>query len=139
MELVLIRIHLQVFPCKNLNQKIAESFTRPVNYQDKPQVKLLKLYEKKASMAICDKMGLKGYQLNLQTQWRRAQALFYYKQQKKATVALQYLCRARVARKELKKLRMAARETEALKETKDKLEKRVELTWRLRYYEGRES
>lgn len=42
----------------------------------------------------------------LQTQWRRAQALSDYKQQKKATVTLQCLWRAKVARKELRKLRM---------------------------------
>ncbi|RDX60565.1 Myosin-12, partial [Mucuna pruriens] len=92
----------------------------------------------------------------VQTQWRKVRALFDYKQKKKATITLQCLWRARVARKELRKLRMnfmpmllatgisarkekcskirgmAARETGALKEAKDKLEKRVEeLTWRL--------
>ncbi|TXG55731.1 hypothetical protein EZV62_017044 [Acer yangbiense] len=70
----------------------------------------------------------------IQTQWRRFQALSAFKQQKKATLTLQCLWRARVARKELRKLRMAARETGALKEAKDKLEKRVEeLTWRLEF------
>ncbi|KAL5549552.1 hypothetical protein UlMin_004783 [Ulmus minor] len=67
-----------------------------------------------------------------QTQWRRFHAVSGYKQQKKSTLALQCLWRARVARKELRKLKMAARETGALKEAKDKLEKRVEeLQWRL--------
>ncbi|XP_044466154.1 myosin-12 [Mangifera indica] len=70
----------------------------------------------------------------IQTEWRRFQALSAYKQQKKATITLQSLWRAKVARKELRKLRMAARETGALKEAKDKLEKRVEeLTWRLEF------
>ncbi|KAK2637181.1 hypothetical protein Ddye_031973 [Dipteronia dyeriana] len=70
----------------------------------------------------------------IQTLWRRFQALSAFKQQKKATLTLQCLWRARVARKELRKLRMAARETGALKEAKDKLEKRVEeLTWRLEF------
>ncbi|KAK4842615.1 hypothetical protein QYF36_024789 [Acer negundo] len=70
----------------------------------------------------------------IQTQWRRFQALSAFKQHKKATLTLQCLWRARVARKELRKLRMAARETGALKEAKDKLEKRVEeLTWRLEF------
>ncbi|KAF3784216.1 Myosin-12 [Nymphaea thermarum] len=68
------------------------------------------------------------------THWRRFRALSSYKQQKKATINLQCLWRARVARRELRKLRMAARETGALKEAKDKLEKRVEeLTWRLEF------
>lgn len=43
-----------------------------------------------------------------QTQWRRVQALSNYKQQKRATVALQCLWRAKVARKELRKLRMVS-------------------------------
>ncbi|KAL7238287.1 hypothetical protein ACSBR2_004402 [Camellia fascicularis] len=68
----------------------------------------------------------------LQTEWRRYHALSTYNQQKKATLTLQCLWRAKVARKELRKLKMEARETGALKEAKDKLEKRVEeLTWRL--------
>ncbi|KAK7243670.1 hypothetical protein RIF29_38478 [Crotalaria pallida] len=70
--------------------------------------------------------------IKVQTQWRRAVALFDYKQKKKATITLQCLWRAKVARKELKALRMAARDAGALREAKDKLEKRVEeLTWRL--------
>ncbi|XP_009395668.2 myosin-12-like isoform X1 [Musa acuminata AAA Group] len=68
----------------------------------------------------------------IQTQWRLYKALSAYKQQKKATLTLQCLWRGRIGRKELRKLRMAARETGALKEAKDKLEKKVEeLTWRL--------
>ncbi|KAL0673810.1 hypothetical protein Bca4012_001791 [Brassica carinata] len=68
----------------------------------------------------------------VQREWRRYQAHEAYNQYRKSTLALQCLWRAKVARKELKKLKMAARETGALKEAKDKLEKRVEeLTWRL--------
>ncbi|KAG2545907.1 hypothetical protein PVAP13_9KG467505 [Panicum virgatum] len=68
----------------------------------------------------------------IQTRWRQHKAYVAYKQQKRASLILQCLWRARVARKELRKLRMEARETGALKEAKDKLEKRVEeLTWRL--------
>ncbi|WOK97664.1 myosin-12-like isoform X1 [Canna indica] len=53
-------------------------------------------------------------------------------QQNKATVVLQSLWRGRLGRKELRKLRMAAREIGALKEAKDKPKKKVEeLTWRL--------
>ncbi|XP_057807584.1 myosin-12 isoform X2 [Salvia miltiorrhiza] len=68
----------------------------------------------------------------IQTQWRSFYALSAYKRLKKANISLQCLWRARIARKELRKLRMEARDTGALKEAKDKLEKRVdELTWRL--------
>ncbi|GMP42089.1 hypothetical protein CsSME_00011947 [Camellia sinensis var. sinensis] len=70
----------------------------------------------------------------IQTQWRRYHAVSVYNQQKKATLRLQCLWRTKVARKELRKLKMEARETGALKEAKDKLEKRVEeLTWRLEF------
>ncbi|KAG2535231.1 myosin-12-like isoform X1 [Panicum virgatum] len=68
----------------------------------------------------------------IQTRWRQHKAYVAYKQQKRASLILQCLWRARIARKELRKLRMEARETGALKEAKDKLEKRAEeLTWRL--------
>ncbi|XP_049398570.1 myosin-12 isoform X2 [Solanum stenotomum] len=68
----------------------------------------------------------------VQTQWRGFHAFSTYKQKKKASLSLQCLWRGRLARKVLRKLRMDARDTGALKEAKDKLEKRVEeLTWRL--------
>ncbi|CAK9144802.1 unnamed protein product [Ilex paraguariensis] len=90
---------------------------------------------KKIQIATVTLILKADYSINscpLQTQWRRFHALSAYNQQKKANLTLQCLWRARVARKELRKLRMAARETGALKEAKDKLEKRVEeLTWRL--------
>ncbi|VAH77159.1 unnamed protein product [Triticum turgidum subsp. durum] len=50
----------------------------------------------------------------------------------RAVLTYQCAWRQRLARRELRNLKMAARETGALKEAKDKLEKRVEeLTWRL--------
>ncbi|KAL7091844.1 hypothetical protein ACP275_12G128400 [Erythranthe tilingii] len=56
----------------------------------------------------------------------------YYRRLQKAAIVTQCGWRRRVARKELRNLKMAARETGALKEAKDKLEKKVEeLTWRL--------
>ncbi|XP_062148576.1 myosin-17-like isoform X2 [Alnus glutinosa] len=59
-------------------------------------------------------------------------AYSYYKSLQKAALVTQCGWRQRVARRELRQLKMAARETGALKEAKDKLEKRVEeLTWRL--------
>ncbi|KAF3322852.1 Myosin-J heavy chain [Carex littledalei] len=68
----------------------------------------------------------------IQTEWRRHKACSEYKQLKKASLSLQCLWRARVARKELRQLKMDARDAGALREAKDKLEKRVEeLSWRL--------
>ncbi|XP_074563999.1 myosin-12-like [Curcuma longa] len=68
----------------------------------------------------------------IQTHWRFYKARSAYHVQKKATLIFQCLWRGRLGRKELRKLRMAARETGALREAKDKLEKKVEeLTWRL--------
>lgn len=68
----------------------------------------------------------------VQTEWRRHYAVTTYKKKLKANLTLQCLWRSRVARKELRALRMEARNAGALKEAKDKLEKRVEeLTWRL--------
>ncbi|XP_030953019.1 myosin-17-like isoform X1 [Quercus lobata] len=59
-------------------------------------------------------------------------AYSYHKSLQKAALVTQCSWRRRIARKELRMLKMAARETGALKEAKDKLEKRVEeLTWRL--------
>ncbi|XP_017226579.1 myosin-12 isoform X2 [Daucus carota subsp. sativus] len=68
----------------------------------------------------------------IQTQWRVFYARSTYNQQKKANLILQCLWRSRIARLELRKLKMAARDAGALREAKDKLEKRVEeLTWRI--------
>uniref|UniRef100_A0A1D1YNU8 Unconventional myosin-Vb n=1 Tax=Anthurium amnicola TaxID=1678845 RepID=A0A1D1YNU8_9ARAE len=67
-----------------------------------------------------------------QAQWRCHRDHSYYQNMQKATITYQCAWRQRLARRELRKLRMASRETGALKEAKDKLEKRVEeLTWRL--------
>ncbi|XP_059432809.1 myosin-17-like [Corylus avellana] len=61
-------------------------------------------------------------------------AYSYYKSLQKAALVTQCGWRQRVARRELRQLKMAARETGALKEAKDKLEKRVEeLSWRLQF------
>ncbi|KAL9660447.1 hypothetical protein QQ045_025262 [Rhodiola kirilowii] len=70
--------------------------------------------------------------IKIQACWRRHYSYSYYKRLQKAILVTQSGWRARVARRELRSLKMAARETGALKEAKDKLEKRVEeLTWRL--------
>ncbi|KAJ4953949.1 hypothetical protein NE237_030781 [Protea cynaroides] len=68
----------------------------------------------------------------IQANWRCYREFSYYTKLQKAILVSQCAWRGRVARKELRALRMAARETGALKEAKDKLEKTVEeLTWRL--------
>ncbi|KAJ4969130.1 hypothetical protein NE237_015831 [Protea cynaroides] len=68
----------------------------------------------------------------IQAQWRCHRASSYHNNLKRASVVSQCRWRGRIARRELRNLKMAAKETGALKEAKDKLEKRVEeLTWRL--------
>ncbi|KAM3349690.1 hypothetical protein ACQJBY_022532 [Aegilops geniculata] len=64
--------------------------------------------------------------------WRCHRDYSHYKNMQRAVLTYQCAWRQRLARRELRNLKMAARETGALKEAKDKLEKRVEeLTWRL--------
>ncbi|XP_050382185.1 myosin-17-like isoform X1 [Argentina anserina] len=68
----------------------------------------------------------------IQARLRCHLAYSYYRSLQKAAIVTQCGWRRRVARKELRNLKMAARETGALKEAKDKLEKRVEeLTYRV--------
>ncbi|KAL1554938.1 myosin-17-like [Salvia divinorum] len=72
--------------------------------------------------------------IKIQAHMRGHREYSYYKSLHKAAIVTQCGWRQRVARKELRKLRMASRETGALKEAKDKLEKKVEeLTWRLQF------
>ncbi|KAL5728695.1 hypothetical protein ACHQM5_001747 [Ranunculus cassubicifolius] len=72
------------------------------------------------------------YSIMIQANWRCHRDYTYYKSLQKAVLVTQCGWRGRVARRELRHLKMAAKETGALKEAKDKLEKRVEeLTWRL--------
>ncbi|KAL9344476.1 hypothetical protein Peur_062151 [Populus x canadensis] len=68
----------------------------------------------------------------IQARRRCHKAVSYYKRLKRSAVVTQTGWRCRVARRELRLLKMAARDTGALREAKDKLEKHVEeLTWRL--------
>ncbi|KAI3517097.1 hypothetical protein L1887_16304 [Cichorium endivia] len=70
--------------------------------------------------------------IKIQTRWRCHKHSAYYKRLKRASIVTQCRWRGRIARRELRKLKMAAQETGALKEAKDKLEKQLEeLTWRL--------
>ncbi|KAL6002148.1 hypothetical protein ACLOJK_037596 [Asimina triloba] len=68
----------------------------------------------------------------IQSNCRRYIARIHYQRTKKAAITTQCAWRGRVARRELRKLKMASRETGALQAAKNKLEKQVEeLTWRL--------
>ncbi|XP_062188731.1 myosin-8-like [Phragmites australis] len=68
----------------------------------------------------------------IQSFWHSYVAHSKYMRLKKAAITTQCAWRGRVARKELRKLKMAAKETGALQAAKNKLEKHVEeLTWRL--------
>ncbi|XP_055817494.1 myosin-11-like [Solanum dulcamara] len=68
----------------------------------------------------------------IQAQWRCHKAYSYYKRLKQGVLVAQCKWRGKSAKKELRMLKMAARDTGALKEAKDKLEKQLEeLTWRL--------
>uniref|UniRef100_A0A7N0UBG2 Myosin-6-like n=1 Tax=Kalanchoe fedtschenkoi TaxID=63787 RepID=A0A7N0UBG2_KALFE len=68
----------------------------------------------------------------IQSQCRKFLARSHYIELKKAAIATQCAWRRRVAQLELRKLKLAARETGALRAAKNKLEKQVEeLTWRL--------
>ncbi|CAH1446365.1 unnamed protein product [Lactuca virosa] len=70
--------------------------------------------------------------IKIQTRWRCYRDSKYYKKLKRGAIVTQCRWRGRIARRELRKLKMAARETGALKEAKDKLEKQLEeLTWRI--------
>ncbi|PUZ50892.1 hypothetical protein GQ55_6G109100 [Panicum hallii var. hallii] len=70
--------------------------------------------------------------VTIQARYRCHKAHSYHRKLKCAAIVAQCRWRGRIARKELKKLKMEARETGALKEAKDKLEKKVEeLTWRV--------
>ncbi|KAE8674157.1 hypothetical protein F3Y22_tig00111769pilonHSYRG00496 [Hibiscus syriacus] len=63
----------------------------------------------------------------IQAYWRCYHAYLYYKSHQKAVLVSQCSWRCTVARRELRKLKMAARETGALKAVKDKPEKRTDL------------
>ncbi|KAJ3701876.1 hypothetical protein LUZ61_005581 [Rhynchospora tenuis] len=70
--------------------------------------------------------------IHIQANWRGHREHLYYKTLQHATLMYQCAWRQRLARRALKQLKMAARETGSLKAAKDQLEKRVEdLTLRL--------
>ncbi|KAG0457447.1 hypothetical protein HPP92_022604 [Vanilla planifolia] len=68
----------------------------------------------------------------IQSHCRQYLAQLHYLRTRKAAISIQCAWRVRLAKKELRKLKMAARETGALQAAKNKLEKQVEeLTWRV--------
>ncbi|KAL5222227.1 hypothetical protein ABZP36_026940 [Zizania latifolia] len=64
--------------------------------------------------------------IHIQTWWRRHRDNSNYLKLKRAALTYQCAWRRKVARRELRQLRMAARDTQALKVAKEKLEERVE-------------
>ncbi|AES61248.2 putative myosin ATPase [Medicago truncatula] len=73
----------------------------------------------------------------IQAQWRCHKAVLQYKRLKKGSIVTQCRWRGRLAKGELRKLKMAARDTGALREAKSMLEKKVkELTWHLQLEKG---
>jgi myosin-5 len=70
--------------------------------------------------------------LALQAHWRGYNAFSYYRKLQCAAISFQCAMRSHIARRELKLLQRASKETGALQEAKTKLEKQCEeLTWRL--------
>ncbi|XP_058078389.1 myosin-15 isoform X2 [Magnolia sinica] len=70
--------------------------------------------------------------LLIQAQWRMRKACSIFRQSRRYIVAIQCAWRGKLAKRELRRLRMEANETGALREAKNKLEKQLEeLTWRL--------
>ncbi|KAL4591086.1 hypothetical protein LXL04_004035 [Taraxacum kok-saghyz] len=62
----------------------------------------------------------------------KSRAVKFYKELNRGAIVTQCRWRGKLAKRELRKLKMAARETGALKEAKDKLEKQLEeLMWRI--------
>ncbi|CAN6327466.1 unnamed protein product [Urochloa humidicola] len=105
-----------------------------------------KSYSELRSSAITLQAGLRSFgaykeyivrkqnraSVHLQAQWRCHRDYSYYRKMKRSVLIYQCAWRRRVARGELRKLKMAARDTEALKVEKEKLEEHVEeLTSRL--------
>ncbi|XP_042377974.1 myosin-6-like isoform X3 [Zingiber officinale] len=83
-------------------------------------------------MHLARKMKQTRAAIIIQSYFRRHLACLCYLRLKKATITMQCAWRGRVARRELRKLKLAAKEAGALQEAKNKLEKQVEeLTWRL--------
>ncbi|KAF2913070.1 protein OPAQUE1 [Oryza sativa Japonica Group] len=70
--------------------------------------------------------------LVIQSLWRKRKVIILFQQYRQATVAIQCAWRQKVARRELRRLKMAANEAGALREAKNKLEKKLDdLTLRL--------
>ncbi|KAF8730217.1 hypothetical protein HU200_017194 [Digitaria exilis] len=62
----------------------------------------------------------------IQSTWRRRKAVRFFQHYRQATVAIQCAWRQKLARRELRRLKMAANEAGALREAKNKLEKKMD-------------
>ncbi|KAG2661989.1 protein OPAQUE1-like isoform X1 [Panicum virgatum] len=62
----------------------------------------------------------------IQSAWRRRKVVMLFQHYRKATVAIQCAWRQKLARRELRRLKMAANEAGALREAKNKLEKKMD-------------
>ncbi|KQK01634.1 protein OPAQUE1 [Brachypodium distachyon] len=70
--------------------------------------------------------------LVIQSLWRKRKAVMLFQHYRQASIAIQCAWRQKLARRELRKLRMAANEAGALRDAKNKLEKQLDdLTLRL--------
>uniref|UniRef100_A0A0D9YZ60 Myosin motor domain-containing protein n=1 Tax=Oryza glumipatula TaxID=40148 RepID=A0A0D9YZ60_9ORYZ len=70
--------------------------------------------------------------LVIQSLWRKRKVIILFQQYRQATVKIQCAWRQKLARRELRRLKMAANEAGALREAKNKLEKKLDdLTLRL--------
>ncbi|KAG2654452.1 protein OPAQUE1 [Panicum virgatum] len=62
----------------------------------------------------------------IQSTWRRRKVVMLFQHYRQATVAIQCAWRQKLARRELRRLKMAANEAGALREAKNKLEKKMD-------------
>ncbi|RLM80962.1 myosin-15-like isoform X2 [Panicum miliaceum] len=62
----------------------------------------------------------------IQSTWRRRKVVMFFQHYRQATVAIQCAWRQKLARRELRRLKMAANEAGALREAKNKLEKKMD-------------
>ncbi|XP_024971311.1 myosin-11-like [Cynara cardunculus var. scolymus] len=117
--------------------KIQKNFRKYRDWKaySKLRVSVLKVQTALRALRACKQFKLRKQteaSIKIQNRWRCHRSSSHYKRLRKGAIVTQCRWRARLAKRELRKLKMAARETGALKEAKDKLEKQLEeLTWRL--------
>ncbi|KAF7837560.1 myosin-6-like isoform X2 [Senna tora] len=106
-------------------------------FEDTDSIGKTKVFLRAGQMAELDTrrseiLGKSASIIQRKSQCRKYSAKLHFRKLKKATITTQCAWRGKIARRELRKLKMAARETGALQAAKNKLEKQVEdLTLRL--------